>query len=122
MAPAKQAPLSPEWMLERLTEDVQRAAMVAQVLKSIGNPTRVRIIAYLCLAEERTVSEISQALGLSQAITSQQLAALRLNGQVHARREGGYRYYALAVPELRHLMGCVARCCQAQHGDRVTPV
>jgi ArsR family transcriptional regulator len=107
---------SAESLVAALAGDAAKAELVAQMMKALGNSTRVRIVAYLCGDGERTVSEISEALGLTQAITSQQLAALRLNGAVRARREAGYRHYSLAIPELKDLMCCVAGCCQAAHG------
>jgi len=107
---------------ERLVADVardgRRAAVLAAVLKTLGHPVRLRILALLLGREEGTVSEICAALGLSQAGASQQLAALRLHGLVGVRRDGGFRHYAVALPVVGDLIGCLARC-YVEHGSRL---
>ncbi len=91
-----------------------RAEMLADVLRSLANPTRLRLVARLAEDGERTVGDLSRALDLTQAATSQGLAALRLGGLVRVRREGGFRYYDLAVPDLAALVRCLTSCCRAR--------
>jgi ArsR family transcriptional regulator len=118
MIPAEnpRATTSDEELFTALREDPQKAERVAQMLRALANASRVRILATLCRSTERSVGDIAQTLELPQAITSQHLAALRLEGHVRARREGGYRYYSLAVPELRDLFHCIGACCRKVHG------
>ncbi len=97
-----------------LAWDVQLATSRAEILKALGHPVRLRIVAHLCDAEEMTVGEIGAALRLPQSSVSQQLASLRLNGLVSVRKEGGFRYYALAIPKVRDLIECLSTCGREQ--------
>ena len=67
-----------------IVKDGERAEALAAVMRALGNPARLRVMACLC-AGERSVGEISRTVGLSQAATSQQLSALRLHGLVRVR-------------------------------------
>ncbi|MFH1681808.1 MAG: metalloregulator ArsR/SmtB family transcription factor [Candidatus Eisenbacteria bacterium] len=94
-----------------LVHDLRKADLRSQILRALGNPARLRITAFLC-AGERTVGEISESLDLPQSTVSQQLSSLRLHGLVRARREGGFRYYSIALPQVRDLMDCLSKCCR----------
>ena len=94
--------------------DKARAEMLSEVLRNLANPTRLRLVVLLAQGGERTVGDLARALDLTQAATSQGLAALRLGGLVRVRREGGFRYYDLAVPDLATLVGCLTGCGRAQ--------
>lgn len=102
---------------EGRTIDAAQAEVLAQALKALSNPARLRIVALLAKNGERTVGDIAATLGYSQAATSQQLAALRLAGQVKVRRAGGFRFYDVSVPDLITLLDCLVRCCRT-HGPR----
>jgi ArsR family transcriptional regulator len=104
-------------LMSNLAHDLEMADMRSEILRALGNPARLRIVAYLCIAEEKTVGEICGALDLSQSTVSQQLASLRLHGLVRVRREGGFRHYSIAMPHVPDLMACLARCCRARTGD-----
>jgi ArsR family transcriptional regulator len=86
-----------------------RAAHLAEILRALGHPTRLRIIALLC-HQEIHVNELARQLGVKQAMVSQQLRILRLSGLVEARRKNGVSRYRLAEPHLRDLLSCLARC------------
>lgn len=88
------------------------AERMAEALKTLGNPTRLRIMALLACSGERTVNEIGRTLDLPQAVVSQQLATLRLHGQVKVRPEGGFRHYSVAVSQVGELLSCLVRCCE----------
>lgn len=62
--------------------------------KILGDESRVRILHALS-AGELCVSDLVDAVELSQSSVSHQLRLLRLNGLVKARREGRNIYYAL---------------------------
>lgn len=63
-------------------------------LRAIANPSRLLLLCEL-LREERNVGDLEEALDLSQAYVSQQLARLRADGLVKGRREGRVVYYSL---------------------------
>ena len=102
----------------RLT-DRNLAEQRAGVLKALGNPVRVRIVAYLCGAGETPVGSLAEALELPQSSISRQLAWLRLNELVVARKDGPFSYYSIAIPQLETLLGCLEHCCRP-HGDTVS--
>jgi DNA-binding transcriptional ArsR family regulator len=71
------------------------AVEAAKLLRSIGSPYRLMILCLLA-ESERTVSEISDAIGARQSLTSQHLTHLRLHGLVNVERRGHFAYYSLA--------------------------
>lgn len=62
--------------------------------KILGDETRVRILHVLSHGE-LCVTDLVEAVALSQSSVSHQLRLLRLNGLVKARRDGRNIYYAL---------------------------
>ena len=92
-----------------LAESDPWAARIAEVLKAVAHPLRLRIVATLCRGEEN-VSGLAERLGAPQAIVSQQLRILRLHGLVAAVRENGFARYRLAEPQLRTLVACMEKC------------
>jgi ArsR family transcriptional regulator len=81
---------------------------IAQVLRALGQPARIRIL--LTIGEgEVCVCHLEAALGLRQAYISQQLMALREVGLVSSRREGRYILYSLQDPALIELIQLAAQ-------------
>lgn len=77
---------------------------VAQILKALAHPARIRILETLLDEEEACVCHLEQRLGLRQAYLSQQLAKLRDVGLVHDRRDGLNIYYAITTEGLDSLI------------------
>lgn len=96
-------------VLETLAEP-GKVERIAQLLKALGNPVRLRLVAQLSGGGEQSVSDLVRALDVPQAIVSQQLAILRLNGLVTVRSGGGFRHYSLAVEEIPTLLSCMTHC------------
>ena len=92
-----------------LAEDRPRAMRLADILKALAHPARLRIVAVLCDRKE-TVIGIAERLDIKQAIVSQQLRILRMSGLVAAERENGFSLYGLAEPRLRDLVACLGGC------------
>ena len=92
-----------------ISGDAERAVHVAEVLKAVAHPLRLRIVATLCVGEEH-VGALADKLGASQAIVSQQLRILRSHGLVAARRAGGFARYHLVEKNLRGLVRCMEKC------------
>ena len=67
---------------------------LAELFKTLGDPTRVRIMDALAKSEF-CVCDLAELLGLSQSATSHQLRVLRSNHLVKYRREGKMVYYSL---------------------------
>jgi ArsR family transcriptional regulator len=102
-AAARQRGVSP------VVDDGARAAEVAEILKAVAHPLRLRLIARLCVGET-SVGELGAELGAPQAIVSQQLRILRMHRLVAARRLDGFARYRLLEPRLRELVRCVEGC------------
>ena len=81
----------------------QGAQEAVGLLKLLGNEDRLLILCQLSQGEH-AVSELEQQLGIRQPTLSQQLAVLRGEGVVSTRREGKAIYYAIAQPEVLHLL------------------
>ncbi len=96
-------------MSRPLKNDGPRAAHLAEVLKAVAHPLRLRIIALLCQGEEH-VNALADRLAAPQPVVSQQLRILRSNGLVAATRQDGFARYRLLEPALRELVCCMERC------------
>jgi DNA-binding transcriptional ArsR family regulator len=69
----------------------------AEVLKVLGHPIRLKIVAGLC-AQECNVKHIWECLGLPQATVSQHLALLKNKGIIAGKREGVEVHYSVINP------------------------
>ena len=88
----------------------------SELLKALAHEARL-VILCLLVEGERSVSELEQLLNLRQPAVSQQLARLRADDLVEARRDGKNIYYALARPEVREVIAALHRAfCQGQTG------
>jgi ArsR family transcriptional regulator len=96
-------------MARVLTPAPEHAQVLAEILRGVAHPLRLRIIAALC--ERGThVKALAERLGAKQAIVSQQLKTLRMLGLVEGKRENGMVRYRLAEPRLRALLRCLSQC------------
>ena len=77
-----------------------RAATTSDVFNAIAEPQR-REILILLRAGERPVTELAQALNMTQPGASKHLRVLREVGLVRDRKAGKQRLYALDARELR---------------------
>ena len=89
--------------------EATQAEHLAELLKALGHPVRLRIVAILS-GGDRCVGELADLLGVRQATASQQLRILRMSGLVRVTRRGGYSHYCLAEPRLIDLVGCLRGC------------
>lgn len=64
------------------------------ILKTLSDPTRLRLLA-LVMREELSVAELQEILGMGQSRISSQLALLRQVNLVTDRREGKKAFYSL---------------------------
>ncbi len=88
---------------EAIDEMVRKATDAAAFLKALAHEGRLMILCHLSQGE-KSVTELERLLGARQAAVSQQLARLRLEGMVSARREGKVIYYSLADPKSQRLI------------------
>lgn len=69
-------------------------AALAETFKTLGDPTRVRILDAIA-REERCVCDIAALIDLSESAVSHQLRLLRSLRLVRPRRAGRHVFYAL---------------------------
>ena len=84
----------------RMTEAADQAT---NLLKALSGRSRLMILCQL-VDGEQTVGELADALEMRQAAVSQQLALLRKDGLVSARREARTMHYSLAGEEARRII------------------
>ena len=83
-----------------------KAAEAADFLKALSHGGRLMILCHLS-AGEKSVTELERLLESRQAAVSQQLARLRLEGLVSARREGKAIFYSIEDPKVRRTIALV---------------
>ncbi len=69
------------------------------ICEGIGDPQRLRLL-YLVADKARNVTDLTQALDISQPTVSHHLRILRERGLVVAERVGTSVYYSLADPRI----------------------
>lgn len=82
---------------------VQAASDAATFLKALGHDGRLTILCHL-MSGPKSVTELENLLASRQAVVSQQLARLRHEGLVRARREGQAIYYSILDPKVAEVL------------------
>ncbi|MBB5518448.1 ArsR/SmtB family transcription factor [Amphiplicatus metriothermophilus] len=86
----------------------QNAEAASELLKAIASPSRLLLLC--ALAEgEKSVSELTETLGMRQATVSQHLARLRQEGLVATRRDAQSVYYRIADRTAHEIIGILYR-------------
>ncbi len=81
-----------------------QAELASGFLKTLANEGRLMILCAL-VDGEKSVSELEQLVQAKQAAVSQQLARLRAEGLVSARRDGRSIWYSLLDPKTKQMIG-----------------
>jgi DNA-binding transcriptional ArsR family regulator len=92
------AEMSPE-----LDEMMRSARKASDFLKALSHENRLLLLCLLS-EQERSVSDLEEILAMRQSSVSQQLARLRLDGLVSARRDGKSVYYSIADDSVRRMI------------------
>jgi DNA-binding transcriptional ArsR family regulator len=87
----------------RLPDQLTERDLLAKYFRTLGNPTRLRILELL-RERERPVGELVEQLATSQPYVSNQLACLRWCGLVTTRREHRTIYYRLADERVEQIL------------------
>ena len=90
--------------MSQMDEMAQHARAATELLKALAHESRLMILCML-VEGEKSVGELEQLMDLRQSNVSQQLARLRLDGLVIARRDGQSMYYAIKSEEAQLLIG-----------------
>lgn len=91
--------------------------MQAEICKTLTNPKRIEILNVL-RNEERTVTELVNAVGASKANVSQHLAVMRHKGILTTRREGVNIFYRVANPKVIEACSLMKEVLFEQHMAR----
>jgi DNA-binding transcriptional ArsR family regulator len=89
------------------------AELIAERLRAIGEPTRIRILDRLRDGEQ-SVQELTDALGTSQQNASKHLGVLHRAGIVSRTRDGNHIRYAIADTTVLDLCESVCGGLQRQ--------
>lgn len=119
--------MNAQYSVKPIEHDLDIDALIASAqeasgfLKALAHEARLLILCLL-IEEEKSVTEIEETLSLRQPAISQQLARLRGDGLVEARREGKNIFYSLARPEVREVIGALHRAFCRQPRSRLRAV
>jgi len=90
---------------------------MAETLKVLSHPQRLRILELLDVRGECCAGEIFEALNMDQSAASQHLARMRRAGIIGCRPVGTRRYFKVASEHSITILNCM-RNKIAQEGDR----
>ena len=76
---------------------------LAELFKTFGDSTRIRIL-FVLFEAEVCVCDLAQALNMTQSAVSHQLKILKQNRLVKSRREGKSIFYSLADDHVRTII------------------
>ncbi len=99
----------------------RQAETVAKTLGAMANANRLLILCHLADGE-KTVSQIVEAVAVTQSVASQHLAKMRLLNLVKTRRNGKQIYYSIASDAVMTIMQTLyAVYCAPQVDGRAHP-
>lgn len=88
---------------EQLFESELDYERESEILKVLGHPIRLKIVAGL-MSESCNVKKIWECLALPQATVSQHLALLKNKNIITGRRDGVEVYYQVTSPEAMRII------------------
>jgi ArsR family transcriptional regulator len=86
----------------------------SKVFRAISHPLRLRVVQALQRGR-LSVGELTDRLGVEQAVVSKHLAVLKRAGVLECEADANYRYYSLANPGLLDLLNCIKNHCKGGH-------
>lgn len=88
---------------DNMEDMADHARAASDLLKALAHETRLMILCLL-VEGEKSVGELEQLMLMRQPSVSQQLARLRFDGLVTARRDGRTIYYSLGSEEAKKVV------------------
>ena len=88
--------------------DKDQTAMLAELFHLLGDTSRLRIV-MTCLAQPKSVTEISNSLGLAQSLVSHHLRLLRAARLVRRDRRGKQVFYCADDDHVRRVVADLAQ-------------
>ncbi|MCC7502127.1 MAG: helix-turn-helix transcriptional regulator [Flavobacteriales bacterium] len=90
----------------------EKLVRASELLKVAAHPQRLAILDLLGRNKRLCVLELTDLLGLEQAILSQHLTLMRDKGLVDFEKEGKYSFYYLAQPDFMKIIRNIEHCCE----------
>ena len=84
--------------------DKETMERIAELFKGFADPTRVHILTLLQQRQELCVTDIAEAVELSQSAMSHQLRILKQMQLIKFRREGKNIWYSLADDHVKTIL------------------
>ncbi len=84
--------------------DKETMDKIAELFKGFADPTRVHILSLLQQRQELCVTDIAEAVELSQSAISHQLRILKQMQLIKFRREGKNIWYSLADEHVKTIL------------------
>jgi DNA-binding transcriptional ArsR family regulator len=88
---------------------VELLARMAETLKLLAHPRRLKIIEILDVSGSSPVHVIAEQLGLPQAATSQHLNQMKRLRLINAERKGKEVWYSVGDPRALTILGCIRK-------------
>jgi DNA-binding transcriptional ArsR family regulator len=85
----------------------------AQICKAFASPIRLQILDIVSKGECGATG-LQEALGISKANLSQQMAVLKSAGVISTRRDGKQLFYVLTLPEVKQACQLIRKVLYAQ--------
>jgi len=88
--------------MQKISEE-EATLLHRYICEGVGDPKRLMLL-YLVAERPHNVSELTEALGVSQPTVSHHLRILRERGMVTAQKEGSTIYFSLGDPRILEAM------------------
>ncbi|MEM6265029.1 MAG: metalloregulator ArsR/SmtB family transcription factor [Bacteroidota bacterium] len=92
----------------RLQADKLKRA--SQMMRTVSHPKRLALVELLLETGPQTVTQLAEALDISQSNTSQHLKGLEQVGLLAGERQGKEVYYCVQNNHLKHMLACIRDC------------
>ena len=89
----------------------EKLVRASELLRVAAHPQRLAILDLLGRNKRLCVLDLTDLLGLEQAILSQHLTLMRDKGLVDFEKEGKYSFY-LAQPDFMKIIKNIEHCCE----------
>jgi len=90
---------------------------LAEMLKIIAHPCRLRIIELLKKGEMR-VTQVQEQVRCKQSVTSQHLIKMKNKGILKVRRNGNAMFYSIANFDVLRVLKCLKNCPHSQRRNK----
>lgn len=94
----------------------QETAVLAETFRLLGDTTRLRIL-FFCLSSPKSVGDMAESLGLSQALVSHHLRLLKAARLVKGERRSKQIFYEVADHHVSGILVDMATHIEEGHLD-----